>query len=200
MPLAHSANKSMFLRPAQTAKLTKGSPPSPTDPEGASRNAAFRRGSGPPEKVFNELWKPSRGRLGARRGRKLLDDHKAVDLSLQVGVEEGRVVAEGHASVRLAVGTEHVGMCKQPITAEHFAVADWNKADGTNAVERLLAHHEFVGIRRRGPLPLQVDVASIVHVVAEARMRFQPASVRQVDRTRSNIIDRRAAIIVDRRD
>jgi hypothetical protein len=46
----------------------------------------FRRGSGPPEKVFNELWKPSRGRLGVRRGRKVLDNHKAVDLSLQVGV------------------------------------------------------------------------------------------------------------------
>src|SRR5215813_7845841 len=54
-----------------------------TDPEGGSRNAALR-GSGPPEKVFNELWKPSRGRLGARRGCKVLDDHKAVDLSLQV--------------------------------------------------------------------------------------------------------------------
>ena len=46
----------------------------------------FRRGSGPPEKVFNELWNPSRGRLGARRDCKVLDDHKAVDLSLQVGV------------------------------------------------------------------------------------------------------------------
>jgi hypothetical protein len=42
----------------------------------------FRRGSGSPEKVFNEFWKPSRGRLGARRGRKVLDDHKAVDFSL----------------------------------------------------------------------------------------------------------------------
>ena len=89
-------------------------------------------------------------------------------------------------------------MCKQPITAEHFAIADWNKADGTNAMERLLTHYEFVGIRRRGPLPLQVHIVSIVHVVAEARMRFQPASVRQVDRTRSNIIDRGAAIIVGR--
>jgi hypothetical protein len=39
------------------------------------------RGSGPPEKVFNEFWKPSRGRLGARRGRKVLDDHQAVDAS-----------------------------------------------------------------------------------------------------------------------
>jgi hypothetical protein len=45
----------------------------------------FLEGSGPPEKVFNEFWKPSRDRLGARRGRKLLDDHKAVDFSLQVG-------------------------------------------------------------------------------------------------------------------
>src|SRR5262249_49284206 len=92
----------------------------------------------------------------------------------------GRVVAERHASVRLAIGTEHVGMCKQPISAEHFPVADWNKANGTNAMEGFLAHHEFVGIRRRGPLPLQVHIASIIHVAAKARMRFQPASVLHV--------------------
>src|SRR6516164_1281040 len=91
-------------------------------------------------------------------------------------------------------------MCKQSIAAKHVAVTDWNKANGTNAMERLLAHYEFVAIRWRGPEPLQVDVASIVHVVAEARMRFQPASVRQIDCARSNIIDRGAAIIVGRRD
>src|SRR5262249_41505994 len=45
----------------------------------------FWRESGPPEKVLNEVWKPSRGRLGGRRCRKVLDDHKAVDVSLQVG-------------------------------------------------------------------------------------------------------------------
>jgi hypothetical protein len=39
------------------------------------------------------FWKPSRGRLGARRGRKVLDDHKAVDFSLQVGVS--RATARG---------------------------------------------------------------------------------------------------------
>ena len=66
-------------------------------------------------------------------------------------------------------------------------------------MERLLAHHEFVGVRRRGPLPLQVHIASIIHVAAKARMRFQPASIRQVDRTRSDIIDRGAAIMVDRK-
>jgi hypothetical protein len=43
----------------------------------------FLEGSGAPEKVFNELWNPSRGRLGAWRGRKVLDDHNAVDLSPQ---------------------------------------------------------------------------------------------------------------------
>ena len=89
-------------------------------------------------------------------------------------------------------------MCKQPISAEHLPVADWNKANGTNVMEKLLTHHEFVGIRRRGPLPLQVYIASIIHVAAKARMRFQPTSIRQVDRTRSNIIDRGATIIVDR--
>jgi hypothetical protein len=31
-------------------------------------------------------------------------------------------------------------MCKQPITAEHFAIADWNKANGTNAMERFPGH------------------------------------------------------------
>ena len=54
-----------------------------TEPQ---RGVCAEEGSGPPEKVFNEFWKPSRGRLGVRRGRKVLDNHKAVDLSLQVGV------------------------------------------------------------------------------------------------------------------
>src|SRR5262245_36021871 len=60
-------------------------PPAPprTEPQ---RGVSAEGGSGSPEKVFNELWKPSRGRLGARRDCKVLDDHKAVDLSLQVGV------------------------------------------------------------------------------------------------------------------
>ena len=51
-------------------------------------------------------------------------------------------------------------MCKQPITAEHFAIADWNKADGTNAMERLRAHHEFVGIFRRVALRISRTVFS----------------------------------------
>src|SRR6266446_1973436 len=81
-------------------------------------------------------------------------------------------------------------MCKQPITAEHFAVADRNKANGTNAMERFLAHHEFVGIRRRGPLPLQVHIASIVHVAAKARMRLgeKPADLPVQQSTNTELV------------
>ena len=53
-----------------------------TEPQ---RGVCAEEGSGPPEKVFNEFWKLSRGRLGPRRGRKVIDDDKAVDFSLQVG-------------------------------------------------------------------------------------------------------------------
>ena len=42
----------------------------------------------------------------------MFDDDKTLDLTLQKGIEEGRVVAEGYASVRLAIGTEHVRMGK----------------------------------------------------------------------------------------
>jgi hypothetical protein len=41
-------------------------------------------------------------------------------------------------------------MCKQPITAEHFAVADWNKANGTNAI---VQHHRD----RRGRMHMLND-------------------------------------------
>jgi hypothetical protein len=40
------------------------------------------RRSGSPEKVFEEFWKPPRGRFGVRRGGEVLDDHKSVDFSL----------------------------------------------------------------------------------------------------------------------
>src|SRR5207248_9245658 len=68
---------------------------------------AFFR-SGPAENCFDGLSKPSRGCFGGRRRRKVLDDNKALDFTGQKRVQERRVVTEGHASIRLAVGTEHV--------------------------------------------------------------------------------------------
>jgi hypothetical protein len=36
------------------------------------------RRSGTPEKVLDDLWNPSRSRLGSGRARKMVDDHEAV--------------------------------------------------------------------------------------------------------------------------
>jgi hypothetical protein len=153
--------------------------------------------SGPPEpeKIFDRLWNPSRGCLGVRDGRKMLDDNKAIDFAPQEGVQEGGVVAEGHATIRLAVGTEHVRMCKHAIATKHLAVVDRNKANGTDTMKTPLAHREVIDLRRRCPPPtLHVDIAGIVHIAAEAGMPFQPVSVGQVDRMRGDIIDRSMAV------
>src|ERR1700686_2742129 len=118
-------------------------------PHSSRRCGAAQCCLGPPEKGFDGLRKPkpSQGCFGAGHGRKVLDDNKAVDFAAQDGVEEGGIVTEGHASIRLAVGTEHVRMCKHPFATKHIAAADRNKTDGANAVKRLLAQREVIDIR-----------------------------------------------------
>src|SRR5258708_31701877 len=110
----------------------------------------------------------------------MLDDNKAIDFAPQEGGQEGGVVTEGHATIRLAVGTEHIRMCKHPIATKHLAVVDRNKANGTDTMKTPLAQREVIDIRRRCPPTLHVDIAGIVHIAAEAGMRFQPVSVGQV--------------------
>ena len=129
----------------------------------------------------------------------MFDNDKALDLALQKGIEEGRVVAEGYASVRLAIGTEHVRMGKYPIAAKHRDVIERNQANGTNTVEKFLAQREIIDIRRRRPLTPQVDVLRIIHVLAKPGMCFQPACVGQVHRMPDNIIDRGPAVGIDER-
>ena len=71
------------------------------------------------------------------------------------------------------------------------------QANGTNAVKKALAQTEVIDIRRGRPLALHVDIARIVHVAAKAGMCFQPASVRHVDGTRGDVIDRGAAVGIE---
>jgi hypothetical protein len=98
----------------------------------------------------------------ARRGRKTLDDDKAVDFTPQEGVQERAIIAERHTSIRLTVGTEHVRMCKYSIAAEHLAFVDRNETNSANPVEKLLAQGKIIDIRRRGPSTLDADIAGIV--------------------------------------
>jgi hypothetical protein len=73
----------------------------------------------------------------------MFDDYKAVDFTPQIRIQEGVVVAERDASIRLAVGAKHVGMRKDSIATEHFAVVNGIEANGANAVEQLLAQREL---------------------------------------------------------
>jgi hypothetical protein len=98
----------------------------------------------------------------------VLDYNKAVDFAAQDGVEESGIVTEGHASIRLAAGTEHVRMGKHPIATKHVAAADRNQTDGANAVKKLLAQREVIDIRWRWPPILLAHIPRIVEVAAEA--------------------------------
>src|ERR1700687_588541 len=123
----------------------------------------------------------------------MFDDNNAVDFTLQESVQEHGIVAEGYASIRLSVGTEHVRMCEHPIATKHVAAADRCETKGTNAVKTLLAQREVIDIRGRWSATLCVHITRIVHVAAQAGMRFQPAAVGQIYRVCGNGIARRAA-------
>jgi hypothetical protein len=66
---------------------------------------------------------------------KLRHDDKAVNVAAQEGLQELGIIPEGHASIRLAVWTQHVSMRQHAFASEHFTVVDRIEADGANAVE-----------------------------------------------------------------
>src|SRR5262249_1705440 len=67
-------------------------------------------------------------------------------------------------------------------------------------MKQSLAQGEIIDVRRRCPLHPHVHMARIVHEIAKARMGLQPAAARQVHSTRRDIVDRCAAIFLQRRD
>ena len=96
----------------------------------------------------------------------MLDDNEAVDFAAQKGVQECRVIAERDASIRLAVGSEHVRMRKYAAAAEHVAVSDRSKTDRAHSVKKLLAHRQRVDVRWRRSSGFCAYVANVVHVAA----------------------------------
>ena len=128
--------------------------------------------------------------------------HSTSPLSMasEEGVQELGIVAEGHASVRLAVRAQHVGVGQDAGATVHPAAVDGVEADGANPMKQLPAQSEIVDIRRRCTLHPQIHMAGIVHEAAKAGMGFQAAPARQVDGARRDIVDRGTAVIVQRRD
>ena len=136
----------------------------------------------------------------AGRAVQPLDHGEPGDFTPEVSVEELVVVVEGHAAVRLAVGAQHVGVGENAGAAVHPAVVDRVEADGANAVKQPLAQGERIDVRRRRALHPHVHVAGIVHHGAEAGMGLEPPATRQVDGTRGDVVDRGAAVVIDRRE
>ena len=121
-------------------------------------------------------------------------DHEAVDVPMQEGLEELRIVLEGHAAKRLAGGAEHVGVGENAVAPEHLSVIDRIEANGLNAVKRLLAQHQIVDVRWRGAAIFLVDKARIVESLTQSRMRFELEPVGQIDRVRFDVVDCGAAV------
>jgi hypothetical protein len=140
---------------------------------------------------------PRRFQRAAKRGRGVadgIDDDELTHLAAQEGLQEGVVVAERDAAVRIAAGPKHIGVGEQAGAAEDRArAADRVKADGAHAVEQRFAHAQIVDMRRRHAAHAQVGVIRIVAHGAEAGMRLEPRAVGHMHELGGDVVDRPAA-------
>src|SRR2546430_16819977 len=67
-------------------------------------------------------------------------------------------------------------------------------------MKQSLAQSEIINVRRRCALHPHVHMSRIVHEVAKAGMGLQPAAIRQIHSTCRDIVDRRAAVVLEWRD
>src|ERR1700674_5512124 len=90
-------------------------------------------------------------------------------------------------------------MRKHAVAAKHTVAADRIEANGPNVVEKPLSQREIIDIRWRWPSILNADVARIVQLITEPRMRLQPVPVWQIDGMRRDVINRGAAVGIGQR-
>jgi hypothetical protein len=128
--------------------------------------AARRTSSGSPQEVFDGVGRPLRRWLGIGLVCEVIDYHQAGDLTAQIRDQERIVVAEGHASIGLAVGTEHICVRKDSVATKHLAFIDRVEANGANAMKQLLAQCEVIYDWRRRSPSLGVDVTGVVSLLA----------------------------------
>src|SRR5580658_9409280 len=97
----------------------------------------------------------------------------ALDLAAHVGAQERFIIAERHASIRLAVRAEHEGVGKKAGAAEHLILLDWNEPQRLYAVEQAFTRLQIVDGGRCGAAHSFVGVTRVVEPGAETRMRLQ---------------------------
>jgi len=68
---------------------------------------------------------------------------EATDCGVEEGVERPGIIAEGHASVRLAVRAQHVGVSKNSGATIHPAFINGIEADRAKPMKQSLAQREM---------------------------------------------------------
>src|SRR4051794_3684157 len=106
----------------------------------------------------------------------MLDHDHASDLAFEEGVQELRIIAEGDASVRVALRAEQVGVGQDAAAAVHPALVYRREAQRATSVKPPLAQGELVDVRRRRPTHSDMGVVRIVPKVANAGMGFELAA------------------------
>src|SRR5208283_2068646 len=95
---------------------------------------------------------------------KMRDDREALDLATLVSAQEGLIVAEGDAPVRVAARSEHKGVGKQPRATED-AAADRCQAKRRHAVEERFARRERIERWRRRPAHALMHIGRVIEAV-----------------------------------
>src|SRR5262249_8311616 len=120
-----------------------------------------------------------------------LDHDETLDVAAQKRVEKRSIIAEDHATIRLAVSAVHVGMGEDAVAAEHLTLVQWNETKGLHAVEQRPTRHEVIDVgRRRSPIS-DIHIARVVEPLAKSRVRFELVAVGQIDGVGGDVIDRR---------
>jgi hypothetical protein len=70
-----------------------------------------------------------------RVGLELGDDSELLDLPVLIGSQEGVVVSERNAAVRVAIGAKHERVRQKSAPPIDAAIPDWIKPEGLHAVE-----------------------------------------------------------------
>jgi len=75
---------------------------------------------------------------------------QALDLVIQVRLQEGVIVSDRHAAIGIAIRAEHKAVCQETGPAKDFPLILGNQPQRANPMEKPFPQFEIVDIRRGG--------------------------------------------------
>src|SRR6266566_2618418 len=114
---------------------------------------------------------------------------KSLDLLIQIGLQEGVIVPEGHAAIRIAIWPKQKAVSEQAGAAKDFPLILGDQPQRTYPVEELFPKFKIVDIGRSDAAHSFIGVTRVIEQGAEAGMCFELRAVWHVNRVCGNIID-----------